>query len=740
MVRYYGVIKDIDTAKLFSGHLFMAVSGATQKADGKYTSGLQPIGSVNSLISAVSSKVPSFLSETLEGAGASFIESVNQQIGDAFTATGQVLPTSEEEQDIALSTDARGRYGPTTKDANGDYINEVIRISDDIMLIVQPKIEVAPPSQQGDCPCFTDGALLASFIAVRQIYRVTVDGSERTEYSDTLLRQTNDNNFAPYLAYEITRTESGDVLVKIAGSAIETEPVASDFVGLSIKSYGPTRGGVITTMTTHTANYFGAAATYGGFVLHAMKNGDATVGLTLFRPEGNPLFTFIDGAPNIQERVTGDNGNDVFPNTNSAINRVVEERLRQEAKDGEKTDTRNSNSIIKMGVLAPIFSPGSGTAIAKYAKWMIQGPHDYSYFDRTGHIYIAGNYYFVDYGICLHDGSNGKKYTNAQGFLPGTIVHSMPNYIRPEPDIWIPYRNGLDLYFDSKAGLTEDSWKNCMGEKDMIFSGSPSINADGSVRFAISSTPSYGYIPDAPVLSDFDSKGFVTYFAYKLTNLTESQGSDFSEWIPMISLSKPAGLVINENQGKNMPGELWGIFAHRSYNHYGSNDCRAKVLNGGADYYSSGKTWVNDVTYRYSVYDEYIVGATAWLPWRNEAYRWIYGDGVSAQRFNDGTMLGVSASAWARPPYGTSGCTWCFGGIKSDAGDMSGNAAIYYKTGNSYPTIRDLNGYSANLDMLFFATGKCPLNSEGTVDYDNVTDQITANVNAIAERFGLTNT
>ena len=425
--------------------------------------------------------------------------SQNDIIND-FYSGGVYAETRTPEGEVAILADkTTGMYGANIENSDELSVAAVARFSDRLYLVVRPHL----PS--GD---LIDGWVRSiSDIRIEHHYPYTITPEpEENEGDDdedpptpepvTIDHKTvfhlgsnNSNSYAPAIAYEITTTQSKDTLVKLAWCPADTpsseKELKNHFTQWDICCYGTKIEGAtgartlaITNGKSHAAEDFGAAGPIGGFIIHKMKNGTYKYGITVFNSDGSPLYTWSDNARPWDEF---DSTGEIPRNVNhGGIGRLISKKTVSE--DSEET-------ILKMAVLAPIFCPAANDQ-ADTAKWMPQGLYDYSYFDKTGHIYLKKSddmadstpVFFADHGVYLLDGGLGG-YQLTDRSLPESYAINTSVVERPVIPDEMPYSQGMWAYFDCKAGLSESGWLNYRDTNDMLFTNGPVINSDGSAHF-----------------------------------------------------------------------------------------------------------------------------------------------------------------------------------------------------------------------------------------------------------------
>lgn len=357
--------------------------------------------------------------------------------------------------------------------------------------------------------------------------------------SITQLGSINSNGWAPAVAYEITQTKEGDILCKFAWCSTECptdeKSLKKIFSCLSIHCYlakiegtGANEKCVIAHAgVNHSAAVFGAKAPCGGFVLHKMANpnkSNGRYGLTVFSVDGTPLYSWCGngGSP----AVVAD-GRPMYVNwgsRNGGVGRHIVEASGFE------------DPPIKLGVLGPIFCTSVGD-VAVRAKWMQQGPHDYSYFDKSGHISMskgrnAESVYFADHGIFLYDGTV-DDYTTDNKTLPSNKPQNAVVTVKPMPTDPIPYEAEFPGYYDP-IGLSASGWASAGDDNDINFFGgvqvlSDSANGENFARFVTSADAfSYGLAEvaiDIPSQTEQTDSLETTLIVVGKTNITASSSN-----------------------------------------------------------------------------------------------------------------------------------------------------------------------------------------------------------------------
>lgn len=453
--RKYGVIKDSATATKFISDL---------NASGEVAVGL----------------ASSYANE--EDQAAAWNGLVSQgTVNEAVSASAQAFMLSQ------LTLTAANVAGQQSGD-------QVLRLADDIYMVIQP---------------FN----VSAEIPVTRIY--IKHSSTVTTVCD--LGSPGSNTFAPAVAYEITSTAEGDVLVKLAWCTEDCPTTEKHlkkiFACLNINCFtAKIESGELVIKAgsvQHTDSIFGAEGPCSGFVLHKMnnaRNAGSAYGLTIFNRDGSPLYTWCGNSKPYSVVIDGN-----APYVNIADHRETGlGRHIIEATDEYKP--------IKMAVFAPIFCP-SVNDTAKTAKWIQQSPHDYSYFDNTGHIALSmGNQkssvWLVDHGACLLDGTTSDYKTDNYS-MPLSNPANIAVVNRPVIDNKIPFADEFSGYFDSSDGLSSSGWMNANGSVDMTFFGSPTVDVDSQnnqkyVRFAMSETVwSYGTMPYTIDLNHSESGTYI---------------------------------------------------------------------------------------------------------------------------------------------------------------------------------------------------------------------------------------
>lgn len=386
-------------------------------------------------------------------------------------------------------------------------------------------------------------------IMIFQFYTEEVENDGVTEtvqrMNEFMLGSNNSNALAPHVAYELTTVYSGDVLVKLAWCAEgcpSTEVALKNvFSALTINKYvvkvenaGHDGAQVIMTQNGggHSDIVFGAGGPVGGFLLHTMKketNGSRHA-ITIFNGDATPLYTWSAGSKPWDELDSTKNYPvNVAANGNISRGRII-------SSDTYGTGS-NPGPLITMSALAPVCTPAIDD-IADTAKWMPQGPHDYSYFDNSGHIVMTkGNspntVFFADHGLYLYDGEWGDKWSTDGLEVPDIAPSDMVNIKRPEPSSWLPYASRFAAIFDCEDGLSSSAWFNTVdgGDAlDMRFIGAPIINSDGSARFINrANNPISGWVP----INWGSSAAYNFSFSVEVFKYSYS-GDKRNEWAPFV--------------------------------------------------------------------------------------------------------------------------------------------------------------------------------------------------------------
>lgn len=495
MKRYYGIINSVASCEEFINQLCTAVNTETET----------PL-KLLSVYNAANAAAKTIAIGSLYATGA-----VNTSLDIAG-------------ENLVLQTLTKDQFGV-------DEYSATALLSKNLILIVQPGYDNIDWGEEEE-PEHDINKSLANII-IRHIVTTTDGETSSTLTSDTYLRHPNDNQIASAIAYEITSTLSGDALVKFAccvpNTSVNTFKNGKPFLGLNIYVY-EAAGGYIQNSSRHAlSSYFGAEGNFGGFILHKMKEPSSEWGITVFeRKIKTPLFTWVPSGDSLLELNTGGG----MVNINSQMNRTIKEDVDEDEKP-----------VIQMVALAPIFCP-STNSVSKYAKWFQQTPHDYSYFDGSGHVQIRAangdSVFFTDHGICLWDA--------VEGDTDGTVIPGVRpiNYAiteRPEIPDAMPYSQNMISYFDSKAGLSSRGWMNFKDEdNDMIFSTSPIITSDGACRFVNRATsPVYGHF-DAKFYGDGGTSGSasgestIIYFVAKMPSRDISVTDGTVREFPLLSI------------------------------------------------------------------------------------------------------------------------------------------------------------------------------------------------------------
>lgn len=425
--------------------------------------------------------------------------SQNDIIND-FYSGGVYAETRTPEGEVAILADkTTGMYGANIENSDELSVVAVARFSDRLYLVVRPHLPFGDP---------IDGwvrSICDIRIEHHYPYTVTPEPDENegeddedppapepvtTDHKTVFhLGSNNSNGNAPAVAYEITTTQSKDTLVKLAWCPADApsseKELKNHFTQWDICCYGTKIEGIagartlaVTNSKSHTADDFGAGGPIGGFIIHKMKNGTYKYGISVFNTDRSPLYTWSDNArPWDEFDSTGETPRNV---NHGGIGRLISKKTISE--DSEET-------ILKMAVLAPIFCPAANDQ-ADTAKWMPQGLYDYSYFDKTGHIYLKKSddmadstpVFFADHGVYLLDGGLGG-YQLTDRSLPESYAINTSVIERPVIPVEMPGSEGMWAYFDCKAGLSESGWLNYRDTNDMLFTNGPVINSDGSAHF-----------------------------------------------------------------------------------------------------------------------------------------------------------------------------------------------------------------------------------------------------------------
>ena len=471
MERYYGVIKNKATASEFLNKLYKA-----SKVSQSSSNVISPIEMLSNY-------------DYLNGID----DDAQKALFDRLYYKGYYAETRTPGQmDTILSMNTKGRDGlELSLDEKTDA--EVARFSDRLFLVVRPPLD--PGSDIGWSRHLTD-------IRIVHLFPVTVipevqEGEDPPEpittnhVTEFHLGHSNSNAGAPAVAYEITATKSRDTLVKLAWCPVDAPTTSKElkniFTQYSIRCYYSKISNSTVIMehdgSGHTDTDFGAGGPIGGFILHRIKTGGYSTyafGITVFNGDGSPLYTWTNNARPWDEM---DSTHTYAKNVNlGGIGRLISKKTVAEGSE---------ETIVKMAALAPIFCPASSEQ-ADSAKWMPQGLCDYSYFDKTGHIYLkkeenmAGStpVFFADHGVYLLDGGL-DDYRLTDRSLPESYAINTSVIKRPEAPSWLPGYSRFYAIFDCEDGLSESSWLNTLEDSnyDMRFVGTPAINSDGSAKF-----------------------------------------------------------------------------------------------------------------------------------------------------------------------------------------------------------------------------------------------------------------
>lgn len=495
MERYYGVIKNRSSALRFA----TALKAATTTDAGS------PIKTVSDVLQDLTEDDPLYKYTWLP----TFL-SVIKTVGYADQATSEAMAGRVLK---SLTIDKISNYDSLI-DPEQDI---VLALGENTYIVVHPRDTSLSPVVNNNFQYMTRIRIVQKVSKTVESTVTDPETGEETTTTTTTTRansvdlyQLNHNLASDCIAYEITKTYSGDALVKIAtcpDSVPDYENYLQPiFTQLRIQNYeawidnaGYDAARVVINQghAVEYQNVFGIRGEFGGFLVHQMKTkvtdssiygemepGSSTFGLTLFWHDGTPMYTWSDSSEpwdSLNEAKTA------WTAINNPIGRTLNGTLR---------DPTNPKSapVIKMGALAPIMCP-SMKDTARYAKWLFQSPHDYSYFDKSGHLYLKGansnsdaeysndNVFFMDYGVALWDGPL-SNFSLSDKSIPDINPENQGLYTRPVVDDPMPYSTGMWAYFDCLAGLDGNGWMNCNGENDFIFTNGPVINADGSAHFA----------------------------------------------------------------------------------------------------------------------------------------------------------------------------------------------------------------------------------------------------------------
>lgn len=278
------------------------------------------------------------------------------------------------------------------------------------------------------------------------------------------------NNNAISLAYEIRKGGSGDVLVKFA-QWVTDEPLdifAESFQSWGIAAY--TAGEPSMDAGSHTASFLNyrslrsndllANQNYGGFLLHAMKDG--AYGITVFSIDTlAPIYTWAAGAHFCLEGETSYVKQEDFGS-------YVERKRRYRGlhhTEGSSIDDGYQLWVqepydrpkrMQYAVLSPISAISVDGNYSKTSRWLMQSPHLYNPYDSDGYLLIDGGEagaFYCDHGVCLS--------------AKGDTIADM-GLIIPSPNTWLYYRQG-------------DIPKQTNGEYDPGIYGQVNLNYDGTI-------------------------------------------------------------------------------------------------------------------------------------------------------------------------------------------------------------------------------------------------------------------
>lgn len=601
MDRYYGVITSTKESAL---KFMMDLSAATATDKGG------PIKAVTSY---------SLTSMT--------IGLYNQLINHLLSAGYITVMPTDDAINVVLESLTKDQISPYDAELNPE-LDVVAALGENIYLVVHPADSSA--TEQGDFNWRSRIRVVQKVITTEEI---EPEESSEEEEEDPVEPETvttvrtnsvdliaiNSNNAAKYIAYEITSTYSGDALIKIATTDGNGFPAEEDslqrflqvrFTQMNIKAYKAWAE----SDTAYIAHVDGDArhkafnsvsGVYGGFVIHQMKKESSATtiydegsdsvtayGLTIFWTDGTPLYTWSDSSEpwdTVTEAGWG------------GVNRQIGRTVHGNRVDPEDSD---SDPIIKMGALGPIFCP-SMNDVAKYAKWMVQGPHDYSYFDNSGHLYLKGlgetsalgnsndNVFFMDYGIALWDGPL-SNFTLSNKSIPDIYPDNEGLYIRPYIENLIPYGGvHMQAYFDGKKGLNPTVWQSINDEGcDMSLTGV-------TVSAPILSLPDKTYgLFNGSYISNAEANTHTETIFYMVFSL------DFNlNDVPSVTYDRTGGPgrpLISFTDNTNTGNDQYTLFLWRpqnyglrlSQNHPGASDLTfinlIATLNSGTEYILAG--------------------------------------------------------------------------------------------------------------------------------------------------------
>lgn len=374
-----------------------------------------------------------------------------------------------------------------TKAMSGEYIasDVCMRLCDNIFLMVRPKGENVP--------------------VTRMFIRHITTGATGDPVTTTFeLGQQNSNNAAPAIAYEVTIAGAKDelkqfgmnLLVKLAWCTENTmgspENLKAAMSAMSINCYkvvSDNNGADIVNSGTvkHSELVFGASSLCGGFLLHAMADSStagSNYGITVFSTDATPIYTWCKMSKSYTVVTDG------VPTYVNRHNRRV-----WEGKDAP----------FKMAVFAPIACPAF-TGKAEKAWWVQQAPHDYSYFDNSGHVVMtkspenSGSAFYMDHGVALYDG-RADQFLSSGMWMPGYSPSNEVVIVYPDIPDKIPYATDFSGYFDAEDGVRSGAWLSANDPLTMTLVGSPTLMTDGDngkkcVRFLLNNgVHSYGQMP-----------------------------------------------------------------------------------------------------------------------------------------------------------------------------------------------------------------------------------------------------
>lgn len=488
-----------------------------------------------------------------------------------------------------------------TKAMSGEYIasDVCMRLCENIFLMVRPKGENVP--------------------VTRMFIRHITTGATGDPVTTTFeLGQQNSNNAAPAIAYEVTIAGATDklkqfgmnLLVKLAWCTENTmgspENLKAAMSAVSINCYkvvSDNNGADIVNSGTvkHSELVFGASSLCGGFLLHAMADpstAGSNYGITVFNTDATPIYTWCKMSKSYTVVTDG-----VPTYVNRHNSRVFE----------------GKDPPFKMAVFAPIACPAF-TGKAENAWWVQQAPHDYSYFDNSGHVVMtkspdnSNSVFYMDHGVALYDGAL-SQFLSSGMWIPGYSPSNEVVIVYPDIPDKIPYATDFSGYFDAEDGVKSGAWLSANDPLSMTLVGSPTLMTDEDngkkcVRFLLNNgVHSYGQMP-FKVDCDKNAAGETEYANNLQTVLLVAGRLEYSgSWKVNNNLmfeTAVAGLFAEmENVRHSDLGGPFSPFAgpwHDGSNPGATYDCFTGTTNSSAawgwfsDYWPTGMRYVLAIT------------------------------------------------------------------------------------------------------------------------------------------------